>query len=483
VAVFKRLSSSGSSVSEDDFTGMFNRRYTCIKTVAVTKAFAVDEDVVCKLEPDADVELMGESKEDEAGLVRSECSVNGKKGWVTLRQSKGPSFLALASPFKTYTKNMDKAVADATAAVSKVSGSLSSKLKQGGEAKEGSSLKQAREEMTKLQEPVTVARKMMEELRTKVGKAKGDFVSKERAEANAHIDARNAKEAAAFVEAPKAKMDAVEADAKSAEEAAAPMAALSADEAANFATPATLLEQLEKLDASFKEHATAARDAIKEQIKAAQEVKPPTGGTQEAAKQLKSMTLKVDECGRKVSKALAMVRTKCKGLVTAKLEPVAEGIRKHAQKKKLSIEKLYESLMSGDKMPEKAFCKMVTSLEGLEIQPEHAQLICRKLEVGGVSRDAFMKYVVLYYKVVKGIAFTDALDISATKTLRKADEGEVIEVLEGPALDEGSQMTRVRARATKDGAVTEGWITLSGSKGTAFLEKTVKPVVKAPAAA
>ena len=92
-----------------------------------------------------------------------------------------------------------------------------------------------------------------------------------------------------------------------------------------------------------------------------------------------------------------------------------------------------------------------------------------------------MKFVVLYYKVVRTIAYTDECNITTCKTLRKGEQGEIVEVLEGPVTDEANGMTRIRAKSLKDDDTTVGWITLSGSKGTAFLEKCQKPASK-PAA-
>jgi hypothetical protein len=159
------------------------------------------------------------------------------------------------------------------------------------------------------------------------------------------------------------------------------------------------------------------------------------------------------------------------------MDPVAQAIRDSAHKTGKTMEEFYTSLQKGDKIPEDAFCKMLTSLEvqGSALSAEIAKLICKKLESDGVSKETFMKFVVLYYKVVRTIAFTDEMDITKCKTLRKGDEGEVVEVLQGPVTDEANGMTRIRAKATKKGDTTTGWITLSGSKGTAFLEKTTKP--------
>jgi len=284
---------------------------------------------------------------------------------------------------------------------------------------------------------------------------------------------RNKKEAAPFVEGPKAALEALEAAAKAAEEAAAAMVSLAGEELEAFASPATVLENVEKINAVVTTKAAKVRDALKEQQTAVAELKAQTGGTAEAKKQFAIISQKLNECISKASKANNTVKAKCASLVKAKLDPAAEGIRKHAQKKKLSPEELFKSLKSGDKIPEKAFCKLLASLEGLSLTLEHGKLICQKLEADGISKATFIKYVVIYYKVVKAIVFTDALDLTKCKTVRRGDVGEIIEVLEGPVRDEANDMTRVRGSSTVDGKVTEGWVTVSGSKGTAFLEKTV----------
>lgn len=276
-------------------------------------------------------------------------------------------------------------------------------------------------------------------------------------------------------------MDALEADAKATQEAGAPMVSLNGDDLKAFATPASVLEAVEKHAAAVKEKAEAAKEAIKEQLEAVQKTTPQSGGTNYARQQLNAMKSKLEEFTRNATKTNGIISQKCKSMTASKMTPTAECIRKAAQKKGKTIEEFFDSLKKGDKIPEAAFCKLLESLEvdGAALSPEISKLVCRKLEADGISKDVFMKYVVLYYKVVRTIAFTDNMDISACKTLRKGDEGEVVEVLEGPVTDESNGMTRIRAKSLKKDDKTEGWITLSGSKGTAFLEKTVKPAVPA----
>jgi len=324
---------------------------------------------------------------------------------------------------------------------------------------------------------VNKATKALSDLKKNAADAKSAHHNKETAEKTAHIEAKNLKEAAPFLEAPKAKIADLEASANAAEEAAAPMVSLSPEELKTFATPAAVQEAVEEKSAGITEKAEAVREAIKEQLKAVSEVSPQSGGTALAKKELAALKQKVEVLVGKAKKASVLVTSKCRSLVAGKMNAVADAIRTHASDKKKTVEELFDSLKKGDKIPEAAFCKMLEALEvsSGKLSADLAKLVCRKLEADGVSKEKFMNYVVLYFKVTRTIAFTDNKDIGACKTLRKADEGEVVEVLEGPVHDEANGMTRIRAKSLKKDDTTEGWITVSGSKGTAFLEKCSKP--------
>merc|ERR1711865_1160919 len=105
---------------------------------------------------------------------------------------------------------MGKVTGEVTNAMQKASSDLARRMGQGGQAKDGSRLKEARDEMTKLKEPILKAQKEMKVLSGKFLSAKGEYSNKERAEANLHIELKSKREATAFVEEPKAKMEALE---------------------------------------------------------------------------------------------------------------------------------------------------------------------------------------------------------------------------------------------------------------------------------
>jgi len=70
------------------------------------------------------------------------------------------------------------------------------------------------------------------------------------------------------------------------------------------------------------------------------------------------------------------------------------------------------------------------------------------------------------------IAITNTFDIAGGKAIRKLEVGEVLDILEQPQPDESRSLLRVKARSQKDGK--EGWVTMKGNQGTAYVEETTK---------
>merc|ERR1712157_631072 len=72
----------------------------------------------------------------------------------------------------------------------------------------------------------------------------------------------------------------------------------------------------------------------------------------------------------------------------------------------------------------------------------------------------------MYYKCVKSTVLSEEVAIKA-KTLRRLEDGEIFEGLEGPTRDDTCSVQRVKCRALSDGVT--GWVTLQGNQGTPFL--------------
>eukprot|EP00439_Symbiodinium_sp_Y106_P048907 s2152_g6.t1 len=71
------------------------------------------------------------------------------------------------------------------------------------------------------------------------------------------------------------------------------------------------------------------------------------------------------------------------------------------------------------------------------------------------------------YRCKQSTVLQSTLATKSAASIRRVDEGELLEVLDGPKEDSEAGLLRIRARARKDQAV--GWITMKGNQGTVFL--------------
>jgi len=108
-------------------------------------------------------------------------------------------------------------------------------------------------------------------------------------------------------------------------------------------------------------------------------------------------------------------------------------------------------------------------------------------EESTLSEDRLLALVRTLMKVSAETALSSGMSIEdkETRTLRRMEVGEVVEVLEGPIEDGSAGVMRIRAKAMKDGV--EGWVTLKGNQGTVYLKdggslfKVVKETIMTPA--
>jgi len=156
---------------------------------------------------------------------------------------------------------------------------------------------------------------------------------------------------------------------------------------------------------------------------------------------------------------------------------VASAIKGHATKLKLSPTDLVKA---ADKDVDGAissadFVTFVGNLEAVEASAESLRKLFTHLEgkddKGALTKDAFLRLSRVYYRVVQSTVLTTARAVSGedSRTKRRLDDGEVLELLEGPVLDDDVGLTRVRVSAVRD--ALEGWATVVGNAGSIFLEE------------
>lgn len=77
------------------------------------------------------------------------------------------------------------------------------------------------------------------------------------------------------------------------------------------------------------------------------------------------------------------------------------------------------------------------------------------------------------YRCKQSTVLQSTLATKSAASIRRVDEGEILEVVDGPKEDSEAGLLRIRARARKDQAV--GWITMKGNQGTVFLVQSEDP--------
>jgi len=167
-----------------------------------------------------------------------------------------------------------------------------------------------------------------------------------------------------------------------------------------------------------------------------------------------------------------------------------DALKYHQRTKEMTTEQLFTSIDANKdgRVESKEFLKFFTSCE--KPQPEDqektdmltpatllrlfASLIAEEkpdmfITNPKLSKDYFLFLVRVYMKVVEPTVITEGKDIKDSKTIRRLEVGETVEVLEGPIKDGTVDIERVHVKVLKDDLT--GWVTISGNKGTAYLEE------------
>eukprot|EP00930_Biecheleria_cincta_P057709 TRINITY_DN4359_c0_g2_i1.p1 TRINITY_DN4359_c0_g2~~TRINITY_DN4359_c0_g2_i1.p1 ORF type:complete len:2005 (+),score=603.41 TRINITY_DN4359_c0_g2_i1:55-6069(+) len=477
-ALFKMVDATGEgSISEKAFRDMFKQTFICVTGISMTDVLQVSASkTTCKVEAKEVLEALGEVSKDEAtGVERVEAKIlsSGETGFVTVKGNQGTTYLEEVSPFNDFCAKIDKTLEERLANLKKASSELHTKINEIAAAGSSAPLTEAREELNKLRPEASAKVNAIQGFKAKVVAAKKEFKSKEAAEKNAHIERQERKEAEAITSEAITALEAAEALATKAVDVAEPMLSLKEEDVKNFATPASLLEEVEKLVPEAIEALNQAKSVAQEQHKKL--AKASKGPMLDAKREVQKMVTKAESVSKKCNTTLQAVKKACASLVEVVTGKASTGLRDAVRQPDASIDKLFDELAAGsDKISEEAFCSRLLSLPGLDLQPEHAKLISRNIEVGGISKRSLLSFVQKYYVVSTGIAITTEFDVGKGKSIRKLEPEELIEVVEGPVIDDKTALARVKGKSLLDS--TEGWITIKGNQGSVFLKEVEKPV-------
>jgi len=150
---------------------------------------------------------------------------------------------------------------------------------------------------------------------------------------------------------------------------------------------------------------------------------------------------------------------------------VTLALQAHTQKQQITVDALFEQLCkSGQTIPVKSLREYVQKIPDSGVKSSQLELGLDRYEAG-ITKLSLCGMLQSFLKCVKEIALTTTLEVKDSKTLRKLEVAEIVQILE--TAKEGMGLERARCLALTDGK--EGWVTLKGNQGTTFLEKTSKP--------
>jgi len=271
------------------------------------------------------------------------------------------------------------------------------------------------------------------------------------------------------IEEVKKKVEEMEAQLTKAEE---DLKALTKDEAASESITAGT----EKAEAGAKE----VQDTLAAATQQLQQVEETCGELQELKRLVRRDVTSLQEKLKQVEAHLE----KLSALAKASRDQASEKALEAAQKLKTQVvtalrsamtsqgkdgEELFEAINGGKPLSLESLKTFVKGLDGFGESETHLDKVFE--EVAGsleatVEKEPFLDLIRLYYKCVKGTVLSEDITIKS-KTVRRLDVGEVLEVLAGPSKDDGANVERVRCLAVQDGAT--GWATIAGNQGTPFL--------------
>ena len=132
-------------------------------------------------------------------------------------------------------------------------------------------------------------------------------------------------------------------------------------------------------------------------------------------------------------------------------------------------EQLFQHIGSGSDITSEKFAEFLKGLSGLTLEKDQDERLFQHIveEAESIPKEMFLDLIRLYYKCVKATVLTEHIMIKS-KTIRRLEMSEVLEVIEGPTKEEDVNVQRVKVQAVNDAAM--GWATIAGNQGMLFLE-------------
>lgn len=301
-------------------------------------------------------------------------------------------------------------------------------------------------------------------------KAREERAEKER---KAKILAEQKHAVAKIFEEGKAMLDAADAAVTKLEADAKPLAQVGADELNAEATK-TLAAEVEKAASEARSKIEESAGKGKEITASCAENEALKGFDQSFVNRLTQRSSRIETRVEKVLSVVESAKEKAVRKAYAEMDvkrtACVSAIRAKMGEDGKSGEQYFKSLTDDDSLSKDKFVSLLGELGDLDLKDDQAEKLFKHIagdDATGVSQERFLELIRLHYKCVKNTVMSEELTIKS-KTVRRLDVGEILEILEGPAKEDGVGVQRAKCKAVQDEAI--GWVTIAGNQGTAFLE-------------
>lgn len=460
-------------VSEKQFLDQLKPRYLCVAASPMTAEMKPVEgsEALRTLEPGDVVEALEEpvlNEDSDAFLVRAECEADGTEGFVMV-SSKGRTFLEPYTRYGALQRQVMSSFKEASDAVSRTLTYLKAKSEEIKDSGRTGPLADVRAEFTKLRTKASKAQSAHSQLEKSIRDSRkqlDDLVEEERRRTQ---EAADKAAAAVMTKAANERVDGVvEEVQKASSEAEAALKKTSGKGESPLKAMDAALDNLEVAVKSVKDALgliKAKLDDIPQDSK---------GPYVEVRRLLFKLRVKLSPCEAKCSKqrhALISAREE----VTAEANrAVVDFLRGHLRTTELSPHALFDKVAKGEEfLSPDVLRNLFSEISKEALTDVQQELGLHKYGSNGISKLELLMVAYEFHECLKEIAVTTAMDVKKSQTARKLEVGEIVEVVGEGGSDKGPGLQRVKCRALSDG--TEGYVTLRGNQGTAFMQSAVKP--------
>lgn len=485
-------------ISEQKFIEHMKVRYLCVAVVTVTSELEVGSNTVRKLEVNEVLDALGEAtRESKSGLERVECKAqqDGAQGFVTIAGSGGTTYLEVYTPFMERVRAAEEALADSHESVSSTVHYLKQKHDELKSTRGSQALNELKQKLQDLRVQATRAQVQYSDVKHKVTEAKNRHDRQLEAHKKRRQTAAEKLAADTITGEASAMVDELIAKATNACNAASSILNVTTSDTPSSTISLQALEQVEKDLLAVVEACAEGEGKIMKTVE--KEIRNASKGPLvDARRMMFRLKVKLAPLPNNCKKHLKTIQEKKLMMVEDVQRMVADLLREHARKNNLSADALYEQLRkvpdhadgagavngnadgdaNSDRTAEADGAIPIESLRGFlqsvkEMASAELDIALQGFEAG-ISRFAFFDLVEEYRKCVKEVAVTATIEVKSSIT-RKLEIDEVVQVLDQPTIEEGSGLLRAPCRILRDNI--EGWVTLNGSQGTAYLKRVAKP--------